>query len=106
MEQIEEGEMSGGEIGPVSGLSKEPDDILKQSKKDFKTNNIPQPTEGSDSEHDDDVLAPDSEDDAEEVCLTRADIREMQRIHEELEQENEKLKSENERLSGELESTL
>ena len=33
-----------------------------------------------------------------EVVLTRADIKEMQKMHEELEAENESLKKENEKL--------
>ena len=42
------------------------------------------------------------EDDDEEVHLTKGDIKEMQRIHEDLEQENDKLKQQNEALKEQI----
>ena len=55
-------------------------DTPQMTKKQYQGNGIPQPEVSSDEDD------PQNDDtDTEEVCLTRADIKEMQRIHEELE---------------------
>lgn len=94
MEQIGEGEMAS------SGEEGDQQDMLKRSKKEYHSNNIPKPgaSDDEDDQDEDEV-----EDDAEEVCLTRADIKEMQKIHEELELENEKLKAENQSMKKQVE---
>ena len=59
------------------------DDMLKCSKKEYQGNNIPQPEVSEDGEDVNDVnetVNPDpiqDTDDTEEVCLSRADIKEM-----------------------------
>ena len=89
MEQIGEGEMSSGDDEQMVG---------KASKKEGQGDALPQLGLAEDVNERVDPDPIQDPDDIEEVCLSRADIKEMQRIHEELELENEKLKTDNESL--------